>query len=106
QRIAAITLRRTKRDALAELPPVIDTNIWLEFDKEQRAIYDDVRESVDRVLGQEVARVAFGIPGAQQRAVRTDPVVAQAVSLVEGVETADALFRRVASKASTANSGY
>lgn len=71
-----------------------------------RAIYDDVRESVDRVLGQEVARVAFGIPGAQQRAVRTDPVVAQAVALLEGVETADALFRRVASRSSTATSGY
>ncbi len=71
-----------------------------------RPTYDDVREAVDRVLGQEIARVAFGIPGAQRRAVHTDPVVAQAVSLLEGVETADALFRRVASRGSSANSGY
>jgi len=46
QRIAAITLRRTKRDALAELPPVLDQKIWLEFDKEQRAIYDDVKHGL------------------------------------------------------------
>jgi len=46
QRIAAITLRRTKRDALAELPPVIDQEIWLEFDQEQRAIYDDVKHGL------------------------------------------------------------
>ena len=61
----------------------------------QRGIFDDVRESIDRVLGQELARITFGIPGAQQRAVRTDPVVAQAVQLLLGVETADALFKRV-----------
>ena len=61
----------------------------------QRGIFDDVHESVDRVLGQELARIAFGIPGAQQRAVRTDRVVAQAVQLLLGVETAEALFKRV-----------
>lgn len=61
----------------------------------QRATYDDVRESIDRVLGMELARIAFGIPGAQQRAVRTDGVVAQAVALLQGVETAEALFKRV-----------
>ena len=61
----------------------------------QRPIYDDVRESVDRLLGMEMARIAFGIPGAQQRAVRTDALVAQAVQLLVGVETADALLRRI-----------
>ncbi len=60
-----------------------------------RGVYDDVRESVDRVLGQEIARIGFGIPGAQQRAVRTDRIVAQAVSLLEGVETAEALIKRI-----------
>lgn len=59
-----------------------------------RPIFDDVRPSVDRVLGQEIARIALGIPGAQQRAVHTDQVVTQAVSLLEGVETAEALFKR------------
>jgi carboxyl-terminal processing protease len=60
-----------------------------------RSVYDEVRVSVDRVLGQEIARIAFGIPGAQRRAVHTDPVVSQAVALLSGVETADALFRKV-----------
>jgi carboxyl-terminal processing protease len=60
-----------------------------------RTVFDDVRVTIDRVLGQEVARIAFGIPGAQQRAVHTDPVVAQAVALLAGVETADALLKRV-----------
>jgi SNF2 family DNA or RNA helicase len=46
QRIAAITLRRTKRDVLEELPPVIEQSVWLEFDKEQRAIYEDVKRGI------------------------------------------------------------
>ncbi|MCC7194715.1 MAG: S41 family peptidase [Gemmatimonadaceae bacterium] len=71
-----------------------------------RATYDDARESVDRILGQEVARVGFGIPGAQQRAVHTDPVVAQAAALLDGVDTAEALFRRLAARRSVANSEY
>ncbi|HVZ48741.1 MAG TPA: S41 family peptidase, partial [Gemmatimonadaceae bacterium] len=71
-----------------------------------RPVYDDVTDVVDRVLGQEVARIAFGIPGAQLRTVRTDPVVAQAVSLVAGVETADALLKRVSAMPSPASSGY
>jgi carboxyl-terminal processing protease len=63
-----------------------------------RSVFDEVHLSVDRVLGQEIARIAFGIPGAQQRAVHTDPVVAQAVELLAGVETAEALFRRATSR--------
>ena len=69
----------------------------------QRGIFDDVRESMDRLLGLEVARIAFGIPGAQQRAVRTDPLVAQAVELLQGVETAEALLGRIPKPASTAS---
>jgi len=60
----------------------------------QRGIFDDARATIDLVLGQELAVVAFGIPGAQQRATMTDPVVSLAVELLEGVETADALFER------------
>lgn len=60
-----------------------------------RTTFDDVSELVDRVLGQEAARVAFGVPGAQRRAVHTDPIVGQAVRLLDGVETADALIRRL-----------
>lgn len=69
-------------------------------------VYDDVRDLVDRVLGQEVARIAFGIPGAQSRAVHTDPVVARAVTLLEGVETAGALLKRVSAMPAATSSGY
>jgi SNF2 family DNA or RNA helicase len=46
RRISSVTLRRTKKDALSELPPIIDQSIWLEFDPEQRAAYDDVKRGV------------------------------------------------------------
>lgn len=69
----------------------------------QRPIFDDVRESIDRLLGQEIARIAFGIPGAQLRAVRTDAVVAQAAALLQGVESADALVKRVPKPTATAS---
>jgi len=69
----------------------------------QRVVFDDVRETVDRLLGQEMARIAFGIPGAQHRAVRTDPVVSRAASLLQGVETAEALFKRVPKPAASAS---
>lgn len=69
----------------------------------QRPIFDDVRASIDRVLGMEIARIAFGIPGAQLRAVRTDAVVAQAAALLQGVETAEALFKRVPKPSATAS---
>ncbi len=46
RRILPVTLRRTKRDALKDLPPVIEQSIWLEFDTEQRAAYEDVKRGV------------------------------------------------------------
>jgi carboxyl-terminal processing protease len=82
------TVDQAMRDALYTAMRANGVNV-------PRPIFDDVRESVDRLLGQEIARIAFGIPGAQQRAVRTDPVVAQAVTLLKGVETAEALFKRI-----------
>lgn len=105
-----VVAARRVRDPLFTVEPAMREGLYAEMRARgvvvPRPIYDDVRESVDRVLGQEIARIAFGIPGAQQRAVRTDPVVAQAVALLEGVETADALFRRVAARTSTASSGH
>jgi SNF2 family DNA or RNA helicase len=46
RKISAVTLRRTRKDALSDLPPIITQNIWLEFDAEQRAAYDDIRRGV------------------------------------------------------------
>ena len=61
-----------------------------------RDVYDDAHEAIDRVLGTEVARQAFGVPGAQRRYVHADPVIATAVKLLTGVQGPSALFERVA----------
>ena len=62
-------------------------------------VYDDAHEAIDRVLGAEIALQAFGVPGAQQRAVRHDPVIARAVKLVAGAPAPGVLFDRVAAEA-------
>ncbi|MDQ8166024.1 MAG: S41 family peptidase [Gemmatimonadota bacterium] len=91
--------RRGVRDPLFTVDPAMRDALFAAMRSKgvdvPRTIFDDVHGSVDRVLGQEMARIAFGIPGAQQRAVRTDAVVAHAVALLQGVETADALFKRL-----------
>ena len=91
--------RRGVRDPLFTVDPAMRDALYAAMRSKgvdvPRTIFDDVHGSVDRVLGQEIARIAFGIPGAQQRAVHTDAVVAQAVALLQGVETADALFKRL-----------
>jgi carboxyl-terminal processing protease len=61
-----------------------------------RDIFDDARDAIDRVVGAEIAQQAFGVVGAQRRAVHLDPVVAQAVRLLQGVKAPAALFDRVA----------
>jgi hypothetical protein len=55
-----------------------------------------VKRRANRVVGAEIAQQAFGVAGAQRRAVHLDPVVAQAVRLLQGVKAPAALFDRVA----------
>jgi carboxyl-terminal processing protease len=90
------------RDPLFQVDPAMRDGLYQAMQAARldvpRSVFDGVHVTVDRVLGQEIARIAFGIPGAQQRAVHTDPVVAQAVEMLTGVETAEALFKRVSSK--------
>jgi hypothetical protein len=64
-----------------------------------RKTYDDAREAVDRVLGSEIVRQAFGIPGAQHRAVKNDEVIAKAAALLRGVAAPADLLARVESAA-------
>ena len=54
------------------------------------------------MVGAEIAQQAFGVVGAQRRAVHLDPVVAQAVRLLHGVSVPAALFDRVAQAATAA----
>lgn len=103
-----VVRRRTVRDPLFTVDAAMRDGLYAAMRAHDvvvlRSTFDDVDESVDRVLGQEIARIAFGIPGAQQRAVRLDQLVAQAVSLLDGVETADALLKRIPRP--TTASGY
>ncbi len=62
-----------------------------------RDIFDDAHDAIDRVVGAEIAQQAFGIVGAQRRAVHLDPVVAHAVQMLHGVTATKVLFDRVAS---------
>ncbi len=62
-----------------------------------RDIFDEAHDAIDRVMGAEIAQQAFGIVGAQRRAVHLDPVVAQALKLLKGITAPAALFDRVGS---------
>ena len=66
-----------------------------------RKIFDDARDAIDRVLGSEIARQAFGIPGAQHRAVKNDDVIARAAALLHGVAAPTELFARVQATAAS-----
>ncbi len=59
-------------------------------------VYDAAHEAIDRVMGAEIALQAFGVPGAQVRAVRHDPVIARAAKLVAGAPAPGVLFDRAA----------
>ena len=61
-------------------------------------VYDDAHEAIDRVIGAEIALQAFGVTGAQVRAVRHDPVIARAAKLVAGVPAPGVLFDRAAAE--------
>ena len=43
RRIAPFMLRRHRREVLTELPPLVETNVWVELGPHQRALYESVR---------------------------------------------------------------
>ena len=59
-----------------------------------RDVFDDAHDAIDRVIGNEIAQQAFGVLGAQRRAVHLDPVVGRAVEMLQGVSTPTALLER------------
>ena len=61
-----------------------------------RSTFDDAHEAIDRVIGDEVARQAFGLTGANRRLVRSDAVVTKAVQILRGVREPSKLMERVA----------
>ena len=58
--------------------------------------FAEVPELVDRSLGNEIARQAFGIPYAQRRQVRADSVVQRAAQLLRRARTPAGVFRAAA----------
>ena len=107
----AIVRARRIRDPLVPIDAPMRDALYGEMRRRgvdvPRPVFDDVRDTIDRLLGQEIAVTVNGVPGAQQRAVHTDAVVTRALELLRGVETADALLKRVPQppKASAATGG-
>ncbi len=53
QQLAPLVLRRTKAEVLAQLPPLTENTEWVEFSREERALYESLRRSAVAKLGQE-----------------------------------------------------
>lgn len=77
------TMRAAFRRALAERGATLDDAVWR-----------DAQPVVDRLLGNEAARFAFGPDGAFARQLTDDPVLQRAVELARGVELPAQLFAR------------
>ena len=99
---ADITRRGLARTAEFIVTPEMRQGFWTALVAQQvivpRSVYDDAHDAIDRVIGAEVARQAFGVPGAQLRSVHNDAMIAQAAALLRGVTSPDALIQKVAEK--------
>ncbi len=51
QVLAPLVLRRSKADVLRQLPPLTETVEWVDFSREERALYESLRRSALRKLG-------------------------------------------------------
>ncbi len=51
QVLAPLVLRRTKGEVLAQLPPLTETIEWVEFSREERALYESLRRAAVAKLG-------------------------------------------------------
>jgi carboxyl-terminal processing protease len=102
---AQVVRAGTVNDPDFKVTPEMRDGLWREMKKRglnvARDVYDDAHDAIDRVMGAEIALQAFGVTGAQRRAVHNDPVVAQAVRLLHGVSVPAALFDRVAQLAAS-----
>lgn len=97
---ARVVRSHVVKDPDFKVTPEMRDAFWREMREKKlivaRDVYDDAHDAIDRVVGTEIAQQAFGVLGAQRRAVLLDPVVMQAVRLLQGVSSTTALFDRVA----------
>ena len=95
---ARVVRSHTVKDEDFKVTPDMREAFWREMQVKHltvpRDVFDDAHEAIDRVIGTEIVQEAFGVPGAQRRAVHLDPVVKRAVDLLQGVETPTALLER------------
>jgi len=95
---ARVVRSHTVKDEDFKVTPEMREGFWREMQVKHltvpRDVFDDAHEAIDRVIGTEIVQEAFGVPGAQRRAVHLDPVVRRAVDLLQGVETPTALLER------------
>ncbi len=61
QALASLVLRRTKAEVLTQLPPLTETVEWIEFSREERALYESLRRSAAEKLGRESHADSIGI---------------------------------------------
>jgi carboxyl-terminal processing protease len=94
-----VTRRKLVKDPDFTVTPAMRDGLYKMMESKNvvvsRKVYDAAHEAVARVLGSEIARQAFGIPGAQHRAVKSDEVIAKAAALLRGAVTPKELFTRV-----------
>ena len=95
---AQVVRSGTVKDADFKVTPEMRDGFWRAMKDKHlvvpRDIYDEAHDAIDRVIGSEVAQQAFGVAGAQRRAVHLDPMVGHAVQLLHGVSAPAALFER------------
>ena len=98
---ARVVRAGTVKDPDFKVTPEMRDGLWRELKSKNlvvpRDVFDDAHDAIDRVVGAEIAQQAFGIVGAQRRAVHLDLLVAQAVKLLHGVTAPTAVFERIAS---------
>ncbi len=59
QALAPLVLRRTKAEVLTQLPPLTETVEWVEFSKEERALYESLRRAALSKVGEEEGHISI-----------------------------------------------
>lgn len=102
---AAEVRRGDVRDTAFTVTPVMRAGLWNAARARgvdvPRSLYDDAASLVDRQLGNELARQAFGLPYAGRRIVRNDRVVQRAAELLRRVTEPKEVLARVSADSST-----
>ena len=96
---AAEVRRGTVRDTAFVVTPAMRAGLWAMALRKgvdvPRALYDDASSLVDRQLGNELARQAFGLPFAGRRLARSDKVVQRAAELLKRATNPKALLEKL-----------